>query len=118
MAEEYPSFDLSGRSHWSPARALGWASAPALAHAGANVALGLRRKESGTAIVNAIEAMVRRALLRQMDMEHLDQSRGAVAKLMTISAASTRSSTMPVSVRKAPQWTCRKRNSTTWFGST
>src|SRR4051812_29750761 len=64
MAEKYPSFDLSGQIALvtAAARGLGRASALALAHAGADVALGLRRKESGAALVKEIEAMGRRAL--------------------------------------------------------
>ena len=79
---DYPSFDLSGRVALvtASARGLGRASALALSHAGADVALGLRRKESGAELVKEIEAMGRRALALQMDMEHLDQIRSAIAE--------------------------------------
>ena len=79
---DYPSFDLSGQVALvtASARGLGRASALALAHAGADVALGLRRKESGAELVKEIEAMGRRALALQMDMEHLDQIRSAIAE--------------------------------------
>ena len=63
-----------------PGRGLGRACALAAAHAGADVALGLRRKESGAALADEIAAMGRRALALQMDMERLDEIRGAVAE--------------------------------------
>ena len=74
---DYPSFDLTGQVALvtASARGLGRASALALAHAGADVALGLRRKESGATLVKEIEAMGRRALPLQMDMERLDEIR-------------------------------------------
>src|SRR5262245_35020097 len=79
---DYPSFDLSGRVALvtASARGLGRASALALANAGADVALGLRRKESGAALAAEIEAMGRRALPLQMDMEKLDEIRAAIAE--------------------------------------
>jgi NAD(P)-dependent dehydrogenase (short-subunit alcohol dehydrogenase family) len=62
------------------ARGLGRASALACAHAGADVALGLRDKASGAALAGEIEALGRRALPLQMNMESLDEIRGAVAE--------------------------------------
>jgi NAD(P)-dependent dehydrogenase (short-subunit alcohol dehydrogenase family) len=81
MADVFPSFDLSGQVALvtAAARGLGRASALALAHAGADVALGLRRKESGVALAKEIEAMGRRALPLQMDMESLDEIGSAIA---------------------------------------
>jgi len=78
---DYPSFDLSGQVVLvtAAARGLGRACALAMAHAGADIALGLRRKESGAALAKEIEAMGRRALPLQMDMEKLDEIRGAIA---------------------------------------
>jgi NAD(P)-dependent dehydrogenase (short-subunit alcohol dehydrogenase family) len=82
MANAYPSFDLSGQVVLvtAAARGLGRATALACANAGADVALGLRRKESGKALADEIAAMGRRALPLQMDMESLDEIRGAVAE--------------------------------------
>jgi NAD(P)-dependent dehydrogenase (short-subunit alcohol dehydrogenase family) len=82
MADEFPRFDLSGQVVLvtAAARGLGRACALAMAHAGADVALGLRRKESGAALVKEIEAMGRRALALQMDMERLDEIRSAIAE--------------------------------------
>jgi NAD(P)-dependent dehydrogenase (short-subunit alcohol dehydrogenase family) len=82
MAEAFPSFDLAGQVALvtAAARGLGRACALALAHAGADVALGLRRKESGAALAEEIAALGRRALPLQMDMERLDEIRSAIAE--------------------------------------
>src|SRR5215208_6625349 len=79
MADRFPSFDLTGQVVLvtAAARGLGRACALAMAHAGADVALGLRRKESGADLVKEIEAMGRRALPLQMDMERLNEIRSA-----------------------------------------
>jgi NAD(P)-dependent dehydrogenase (short-subunit alcohol dehydrogenase family) len=60
------------------ARGLGRAIALALAHAGADVALGLRDVSTGAGLAREIEALDRRALPLQMDVLHLDQIRQAV----------------------------------------
>jgi NAD(P)-dependent dehydrogenase (short-subunit alcohol dehydrogenase family) len=77
---EYPSFDLAGRVALvtGAARGLGNAIARALAHAGADVALGLRDAKTGEDVAQAIEAMGRRTLRLQMDMTRLDQITRAV----------------------------------------
>jgi NAD(P)-dependent dehydrogenase (short-subunit alcohol dehydrogenase family) len=82
MVDTLPSFDLSGQVALvtASARGLGRACALALANAGADIALGLRRKESGAQLAKEIEAMGRRALPLQMDMEKLDQIGAAVAE--------------------------------------
>ncbi len=82
MTEEYPRFDLTGQVVLvtAAARGLGRACALACAHAGADIALGLRRKESGKALVEDITAMGRRAIALQMDMTRLDQIRSAVSE--------------------------------------
>jgi NAD(P)-dependent dehydrogenase (short-subunit alcohol dehydrogenase family) len=62
------------------ARGLGRACALACAHAGADIALGLRRVESGAALVKEIEAMGRKVHPLQMDMQRLDEVRSAIAE--------------------------------------
>ena len=71
----FPSFDLSGQVALvtGAARGLGRAISLALAHAGADVALGLRDVKSGGDLADQIGAMGRRALPLQMDVGRLDQ---------------------------------------------
>ncbi len=72
---EYPSFDLSGQVALvtGAARGLGNAISRALAHAGADVALGLRDVSTGGDLTREIEALGRRAFPVQMDLTRLDQ---------------------------------------------
>jgi len=72
---EFPRFDLTGQVALvtGSARGLGRAIALALAHAGADVALGLRDVNAAGDVQHAIEKMGRRALPLQMDMTSLDQ---------------------------------------------
>ena len=72
---EYPSFDLTGQVALvtGAARGLGRAISLALAHAGADVALGFRDKATGIELVRQIESMGRRALALQMDVMRLDE---------------------------------------------
>ncbi len=72
---EFPRFDLTGQVALvtGAARGLGRAIALALAHAGADVALGLRDVNAAGDVQQAIEKMGRRALPLQMDMTSLDQ---------------------------------------------
>lgn len=72
---DFPSFDLSGQVALvtGAARGLGAAISLALAHAGADVALGLRDLSAPGDVARQIEAMGRRALPLQMDVRHLDQ---------------------------------------------
>lgn len=76
----FPSFDLSGQVALvtGAARGLGRAISLALAHAGADVALGLRDINTGHSLAREIEALGRRALPLQMDVIHLDQINRAV----------------------------------------
>ena len=78
--DEAPSFSLDGKSALVTAsgRGLGRAIAIALAHAGADVALGLRERDAAAETVDAIEALGRRAVRLQMDMTRLAEIRDAV----------------------------------------
>jgi NAD(P)-dependent dehydrogenase (short-subunit alcohol dehydrogenase family) len=75
MTNDFPNFDLHGKTALvtGSARGLGKAIALALAHAGADVALGLRDLQTGSVLAAEIERMGRRALPLQMDMTHMDQ---------------------------------------------
>ena len=77
---DFPRFDLTGQVALvtGAARGLGRAISLALAHAGADVALGLRDVESDSGLTAEIRAMGRRALPLQMDMAKLGQVRRAV----------------------------------------
>jgi NAD(P)-dependent dehydrogenase (short-subunit alcohol dehydrogenase family) len=78
---EFPDFSLAGKVALVTAsgRGLGRAVALALAHAGADVALGLRDRESAGEVVESITAMGRRAVPLQMNMTSLPEVRSAIA---------------------------------------
>ncbi|MFN8421601.1 MAG: SDR family oxidoreductase [Anaerolineae bacterium] len=82
----FPSFDLNGQIALvtGAARGLGYEIALALAHAGADIALGFRDASAANAaeIVHQIEALGRRALPLQMDITQLEQSRRAVDQVV------------------------------------
>jgi NAD(P)-dependent dehydrogenase (short-subunit alcohol dehydrogenase family) len=80
MKDQLPRFDLTGNVALvtGAARGLGRAIALALACAGADVALGLRDVSTGGELAREMEALGRRALPLQMDMNRLDQIRRAV----------------------------------------
>lgn len=77
---DFPNFDLTGQIAivTGAARGLGRAIALSLAHAGADVALGLRDLKADGNLPAEIAALGRRALPLQMDMARLDQVRQAV----------------------------------------
>jgi NAD(P)-dependent dehydrogenase (short-subunit alcohol dehydrogenase family) len=80
ITERFPHFGLDGQVALvtGAARGIGHACALALAHAGADVALGLHDRRNAGDIVGQIEARGRRALPLQMDMTSLDQIRRGV----------------------------------------
>lgn len=77
---EFPRFDLTGDVALvtGAARGLGRAIALSLAHAGADIALGLRDVNSGSALAGEIAAMGRRVLPLQMDMTRREQISRAI----------------------------------------
>lgn len=82
---DYPSFDLTGQVALvtGAARGLGRAISLALAHAGADLALGLRDINTGQDLVREIEAMGRQVLPLQMDVLQLNQIRAAVEQAVS-----------------------------------
>src|SRR5579862_1536294 len=76
----FPQFDLAGQTALvtGAARGLGRAISLALAHAGADVALGLRDVNAAGGLPGEIEALGRRVLPLQMDVTSLEQIRSAV----------------------------------------
>src|SRR5437588_11127518 len=80
VANDFPRFDLTGDVALvaGAGRGLGRAISLALAHAGADVALGLRDVKTGGELAREIEAIGRRALPLQTDMTLLDQISRAI----------------------------------------
>lgn len=72
---QFPQFDLSGKIALvtGSARGLGRAISLALAHAGADVALGFRDRSAHGGLPDQIHALGRRSLPLQMDVARLDQ---------------------------------------------
>jgi NAD(P)-dependent dehydrogenase (short-subunit alcohol dehydrogenase family) len=81
--DAFPSFDLAGRTALvtGATRGIGRAVALALAHAGADVAIGVR-ETAGDELAAAIGSMGRRAIAVPMDMRDLDQVRAAVDRVL------------------------------------
>jgi NAD(P)-dependent dehydrogenase (short-subunit alcohol dehydrogenase family) len=77
---DYPQFTLTGQVALvtGAARGLGRAISLALAHAGADVALGLRDVKADSGLAAEISKMGRRALPLQMDMSKMEQIDSAV----------------------------------------
>jgi NAD(P)-dependent dehydrogenase (short-subunit alcohol dehydrogenase family) len=80
--DAFPRFDLDGQTALvtGAARGLGRAIALAMAHAGADVVLGLRDPATAGDLADEIRAMGRRALPVAMDVRDLDQIRSAVTE--------------------------------------
>jgi NAD(P)-dependent dehydrogenase (short-subunit alcohol dehydrogenase family) len=80
--DQVPQFDLGGKIALvtASARGLGRAISLALAHAGADVALGLRDRNAHGGLPREIEALGRRVLPLQMDVTSLDQIVAAVER--------------------------------------
>lgn len=80
MSNDFPRFDLDGQIALvtGAGRGIGRACALALAHAGADVALGLRDIKADNGLAAEIEALGRRVLPLQMDITRLDQIQNAV----------------------------------------
>jgi NAD(P)-dependent dehydrogenase (short-subunit alcohol dehydrogenase family) len=78
--DNFPRFDLQGRTALvtGAARGLGRAISLALAHAGTDIALGLRDVNTGGDLVTEIQELGRKALPLQMDMSKLDQISAAI----------------------------------------
>ena len=109
----FPSFDLTGQVALvtGAARGLGSAISLALAHAGADVALGLRDVNARGDLANQIGAMGRRAMPLQMDVRRLDQIFRRLMTLKGISEDSTSWSIMRDLRQIISQRTCAKRTS-------
>jgi len=78
--QQYPNFNLTGKVSLitGAARGLGKACALALAHAGSDIALGLRDVNTGKDLENEIKAMGRKVIRLQMDVSSLNQINDAV----------------------------------------
>ena len=78
--DNFPRFDLQSKTALvtGAARGLGRAILLALAHAGADVALGLRDVTTGSDLAQEIQTLGRKAVPLQMDMSRLDQISAAV----------------------------------------
>ena len=80
MNNNFPRFDLQGQIALvtGAARGIGHDCALALAHAGADVVLGLRDVQTADDLAREIETMGRRTLRLQMDVTHMDEIRQAI----------------------------------------
>jgi len=82
---DFPRFDLDGRIALvtGAARGIGRAISLALAHAGADVALGLRAPGTADDLVEEIRALGRGSVPIAMDIRDVSQSRAAVKTVVT-----------------------------------
>ena len=81
---EYPKFDLEGQVALvtGAARGLGSSIAVALAHAGADLALGVRNATSGADVAERVAALGRQALVVPMDVTDLTQIESATGAVI------------------------------------
>ena len=84
--QEYPNFKLNGKVALvtGAARGLGRAGALALAHEGADIALGLRDIATAADLEQEIKTMGRKVIRLQMDVSSLQQINDAVARVVEI----------------------------------
>ena len=82
--QEYPNFKLNGKVALvtGAARGLGRACALALAHEGADIALGLRDVATADDVEQEIKTMGRKVIRLQMDVSDLQQINDAVARVV------------------------------------
>lgn len=82
--QEYPNFKLDGKVALitGAARGLGRACALALAHEGADIALGLRDISTAADLEQEIKTMGRKVIRLQMDVSDLQQIKNAVADVV------------------------------------
>ncbi|MGB5204051.1 MAG: glucose 1-dehydrogenase [Eudoraea sp.] len=82
--QEYPNFMLNGKVAivTGAARGLGRACALALAHEGADIALGLRDVTTAADLEQEIKAMGRKVIRLQMDVSDLQQINAAVSRVV------------------------------------
>jgi NAD(P)-dependent dehydrogenase (short-subunit alcohol dehydrogenase family) len=82
--QEYPNFKLNGMVALvtGAARGLGRACALALAHEGADIALGLRDVTTAADLEQEIKTMGRKVIRLQMDVSSLQQINDAVARVV------------------------------------
>jgi len=80
-----PSFALTGTVALvtGAARGLGRSIAVALAHAGADIALGLREQSSAADLLGEITALGRRVLPLQLEVTRLEQIQPAIARVIS-----------------------------------
>jgi NAD(P)-dependent dehydrogenase (short-subunit alcohol dehydrogenase family) len=83
---DYPSFGLGGQVALvtGASRGLGRSISLALAHAGADVALGVRDRAAALDLAAEIQAMGRRALPVRMDVRRLDEIASAVDEVVAV----------------------------------
>jgi len=84
LEQEYPNFKLNGKVALvtGAARGLGRACALALAHEGADIALGLRDMGTAADLEQEIKTMGRKVIRLQMDVSDLQQINDAVARVV------------------------------------
>jgi NAD(P)-dependent dehydrogenase (short-subunit alcohol dehydrogenase family) len=84
--QEYPNFKLNGKVALvtGAARGLGRACALALAHEGADIALGLRDVATAADLELEIKTMGRKVIRLQMDVSDLQQINDAVGRVVEI----------------------------------